>query len=383
MTKPAEQLYQERQKRYDDAIALRKPDRVPVISLFGFFPASYHGISYEEAMYDPGKMMEAWTSVIPEFAPDAVENPFTNRNIGPLLEALQYRQLQWPGHGVDPNRSYQFVEGEYMKAEEYDHFLADQTDFMMRVYWPRTFGALEPFGALNPLAENIAYIAGIFNFGAFGTPEMEAALESLLRAARAARQSMTHARAYAEEMKRLGFPLQSGGLTLAPYDAFSNFFRGTRGAMMDMYRHPKKLQAALEKLLPIMVRQGTRAARASGTHKVFIPLHKGQEGFMSIDQYRTFYWPTLRQLILALIEEGLTPCPLAEGHYSSRLEILADVPPGKVCYAFESEHDILQAAEALRGIACIRGGVPLSLLCTGTPERGEGSLQAADRHRWT
>ena len=57
MEKSPEKLYQERERRTQEAIELKVPDRVPVMSLFGFFPARYAGITFEEAMYDYDKMM--------------------------------------------------------------------------------------------------------------------------------------------------------------------------------------------------------------------------------------------------------------------------------------------------------------------------------------
>ena len=51
MNKPAEQLYKEREKRVNDAVQLKEPDRVPIVGMFGFFPAKYAGITSEEAMY--------------------------------------------------------------------------------------------------------------------------------------------------------------------------------------------------------------------------------------------------------------------------------------------------------------------------------------------
>ena len=41
---------------------------------------------------------------------------------------------------------------------------------------------------------------------------------------------------------------------------------------------------------------------------------------MSLAQYRTFYWPTLRLIIMGLIEEGLVPVLFFEGENTSRLE---------------------------------------------------------------
>jgi hypothetical protein len=40
------------------------------------------------------------------------------------------------------------------------------------------------------------------------------------------------------------------------------------------------------------------ASKASGNPGVFIPLHRGAHGFMSLKQFETFYWPSLKKLIL-------------------------------------------------------------------------------------
>jgi hypothetical protein len=367
MEKSPEELYSERTKRVDDAIQLKVPDRVPVLLHFAFFPANYAGMTCAEAMYDGDKMRMAWVKTFTDFQPDMCENPFTMRLLGPVLEALDFKQLKWPGHGVGPMSTYQFVEGEYMKAEEYDAFLSDPSDYMVRTYWPRIFGALEPFKMLPPVHELISYYMGITNLAALDTPEVTGAFESLLRAAVEAQRMLSGALAYAEEMKRLGFPPQFGALTQAPFDTIADFFRGTRGTMLDMYRNPDKLIEAIEKMLPIMLNLGVSGAKRTGIPRVFIPLHKGAEYFMSLEQFKRFYWPGLRKLMLGLINEGLIPCPLFEGNYTSRLEIIADIPKGKACYAFEST-DIFKAKEVLGDHICIRGNVPLSLLCTGTPE---------------
>jgi uroporphyrinogen-III decarboxylase len=89
---------------------------------------------------------------------------------------------------------------------------------------------------------------------------------------------------------------------------------------------------------------------------------------MSREQYLKFYWPTLRQLMLALIDEGLCPSPFFEGEYTSRLGIIKDMPEGKACYKFETI-DMVKAREVLGDGICLRGGIPVSLLITGTPER--------------
>jgi uroporphyrinogen-III decarboxylase len=366
MEKTPEELHEERERRVDDAIHLRVPDRVPVMCLWGFFPARHKGFTFQEAMYDEDALMKSNVDTMVEFQPDMCDNPFTIRYLGPTLEALAFRQLKWPGHGLDPMSTYQYVEGEYMKSGEYDAFLFDPSDFMLRTYWPRVFGALEPLKNLPPVHTIITYYMGLTSFSAFDDTEVARALERLVKAGKEAGRIVSGAVAYAKKMRALGFPQQFGGLSQAPFDTLSDFFRGTRGAMLDMFRVPEKVLQACEKLLPIMLEFGL-GARRRGHKRIFIPIHKGLDGFMSPDQFNRFFWPTLRKLIVGFIEAGLNPFVLWEGDCTSRLETIADIPAGKAVYWFERT-DIFRAKEILGKTVCIRGNVPLSTMCTGTPE---------------
>ena len=57
-----------------------------------------------------------------------------------------------------------------------------------------------------------------------------------------------------------------------------------------------------------------------------------------------------------------------EGGSTSRLEIMADVPPGMIWYWFEHA-DMAKAREIVDGKACIGGNVPLSLLATAAQDQ--------------
>jgi uroporphyrinogen-III decarboxylase len=366
MGKRADVLYEEREKRINDAIQLNVPDRVPVVTHFGFFPAKYSGITYRDAMYDSEKMQEAWAKATIELEPDMYENPYNNRFLGHVLDALDFKQLQWPGNGTDEMSSYQFLEKEYMKGDEYNRFLFDMTDFIVRIYWPRIFGSMASFKSLPPINEIITYYMGFPHLAAFDDPAVINSMESLLKAAKAAKKMISEAANFAEKMEGLGFPPQFGSLTQAPFDTLSDFFRGTKGALLDMYRNREKLLDAVDKLLPVMLNMGLRAKNKTAP-RVFIPLHKGIDSFMSEDQFKTFYWPTLQKLITELANEGLAPFVFWEGDCTSRLEIIGEIPPGKVVYWFE-QTDIFKAKEVLGDTVCIRGNVPLSMLCAGTPD---------------
>ena len=368
MPQSPEELFKERTKRVEDAIQLKVPDRVPITPFFGFFPAMYGGITCEEAMYDYEKLRIASKKTILDFEPDMYVNPYDYISSGPVAEVLDYKQLRWPGHGVNPNHTYQFVEGEYMKVEEYDHFMEDLSDFMIRVYFPRICGSLQPLSELAPIHDSLAYYLGLFiNLAPLGMPNMVKALQTLGKAGTEALKWATAYGSFDEEMKELGFPSQFGSITHAPFDTIGDFFRGTRGIMLDMYRCPEKLIEAMDKITPMAIQMAVSFYQQSGNPRTFIPLHKGADSFMSQSQFKSFYWPTLRKVIIGIIEQGLQPIILIEGNYTSRLEIIRGVPKGKLVYHFEST-DIFKAKKVLGDVACIRGNVPLSLLFTGTPQ---------------
>ena len=368
ISKEAEEAYRKRARRVADVIQLKLPDRVPVVPSFGMFPALDNGYTCEEVMFNYDKAHQAWMKTLKDFEPDLFRGAGYAFS-GHVLEGLDYKQLRLPGRGIPSNHIYQFLDQEYVKAEEfYDHFLDDPSDFMLRTYLPRVCGILEPLKAAPPLTTWFGYYISILtNTAFFGLPEVTEALESLLRAGAEALKWGRKLNEEAKEIRSLGYPSMSGGGCAAPFDIIGDWFRGTRGIMLDMYRVPQKLINAMEKLVPILVRTAADQAGKSGNPMVGLMLHKGPEGFMSPDQYKTFYWPTLRKVMVGLIDEGLVPMPLFEGDYTSRLEIIKDIPRGKAIYWFEKV-DIRKAKEVLGDTACFRGNVPVTLLYAGTPQ---------------
>ena len=366
MEKSPEELYLERFKRVQDAVELREPDRVPFLPHFSFFAARYAGMSCEELMYDYDKLEEAHMKVVLDFQPDMYGNPYPLIALGSLMDVLGAKAFQWPGGGLDPDLPYQYVEKEYMKEEEYDDFLFDPTDFMLRIFLPRIYGSLKPLQDL-PYLPSVYYTRFLSATAALGRPGIVEALEALSRAGESAQEMVGRAAAYTRKMKELGFPSQFGATAYAPFDYIGDLLRGTRGIMLDIFRVPDKLMEALEKTVPIVTRGAITAARTTGVSAVFMPLHKGIDSFMSSDQFKTFYWPTLKKVILNLIEQDLIPCVFFEGDCTSRLEIIADIPKGKAIYQFEAS-DIFKAKEILGDRVCIRGNVPSALLCAGSPE---------------
>jgi hypothetical protein len=365
----AARLFAEREKRISDAIALRKPDRVPVWhGVPGPYPAERLGVTREEQMMQVEKSLEANFQTALYYQSDMVE---LMPPLGPVLDPLGYRHLRWAGHGLPAGSGWQFVDDEVMKPEEYDELIYDPSDFIVRKYWPRAYSRLAGLAGLMPLRESQGYFAGSFAFAAFGTPGGVEALEALREAGAAALKTVTALGAYGRRLAEAGFPSSWAAMTQPPFDLVGDFLRGRKGVMLDMYRCPEKLEAAAEKLLPMAIEMAVRGAKMSQNSRVFIAIHGGVEGFMSLDQYKRFYWPTFRRLLVALAEQDLNPFVLVEGGSDSRLETMADIPAGKICYWFDHV-DMRRAKDILGHKACIAGNVPIALLTVGTPDDVRG-----------
>lgn len=360
MGKTPADLYKEREQRVIDAVQLRVPDRVPISIPFSFFPAKYTGISVKDAYYDIKKWRKAFFKTVLDFAPDRCG--LSVNQSGLVLETLDSKQTRWPGHGVSPNHTHQFVEGEYMTAEEYDLFLDDTSDFLIRCYLPRVYGALEPFANLPPL--NAMF--GMIPFNNLATTEFATLFETLLKAARHWLEWQDEISSMVEELNALGFPARGGMVGAgAPFDMISDFLRGMRGTMLDMLRQPDKLLEAIEMLSRRQIRRIAEIPEAEEFTLSFIALHRGADGFMSNKQFETFYWPTLKKSINALVDKGYTPNIFFEGEYTSRLEYLLELPKGQVIGLFDRS-DMARVKEVLGNHICIAGNVPSSLLQAGT-----------------
>jgi len=363
----AEKLYKERVTRIKDAVQLKKtPDRVPIFTIVNFFPAYYVGLTPWDMMYDYGKLTTAIRKFVLDFTPDVNPGAFFAGS-GRLFEILDVKLYAWPGHGVSRENTYQCVEGEYMMADEYDALIQDPSHFWSSIYLPRICGALEPLKMLNSPTNVQEGSFGSFVMP-FAMPDVQAAYKTLSEAGAEAMKWMGVVSGFSNEMSAAGFPGFLGGLSKAPFDVIGDTLRGTKGVMVDMYRQPDKLLKALEIITPFMINMGVSMSRMNGNPLVFMPLHKGADGFLSDEQFKTFYWPSLRKVFTGLIEEGCVPFPFVEGSYNSRLEIIRDVPEGKTAWTFDTT-DMARAKEILGDVACISGNVSSSLLITGTPEQ--------------
>ncbi len=353
--------------RFRDVVLMeKKPDRVPVFPFGTFMAPQLYGVTPYEAMYDTDKMLSAQLSYLKDYKPDYYVTPALI-GCGKVFDILDYKQYRLPGHGISQKSVYQYVEGEYMLADEYTALINDPTDFWIRTLMPRGYGALDPLKMIAPFTDMWEVVLVSAQMIPFGIPPVQSALKALLDAGNEAMAWIQKVMGYEMQARGLGFPGAFGGATKAPFDILSDTLRGTRATMLDMYRQPDMVMKAVERLTPLAISQGVRGATFAGCPVVFIPLHKGADGFMSDAQFKKFYWPSLKAVILGLAAEGCVPFCFCEGSYNTRLESLKELP-GSSCMWIFDRTDMGKAKEAIGDKICIGGNVPSGLLLAGTPE---------------
>lgn len=364
MNRKAAKILAERTQRVLDAVALKQPDRVPMYFSLGMFPAAYSKISFKEAIEDLDKWQSANETAYSEYQPDFGANFLTVDVAANSL--LCSRIYKWPGHGVGINDPFQFVEAEFMSADEYDNFIDDPGDFLFRKYWPRLYGGLEGLTTLPPL--KTLGLKPLSSIAILDSPSLSKAFNVLSKVIKKNAKFQKAALKLTDKLESMGFPVLISGTAQAPFDAISDFLRGMRGSTLDMYRCPEKLIAAQEAILPITIDSAITMASVKMKPLVFIPLHRGSDGFMSLKQFETFYWPYLKQLVEAVIGAGKIPFIFWEGIWDERLKYLAELPKGKILGFFDRTN-LFRAKDIIGDTMCICGGMPASLLQTGTPKQ--------------
>lgn len=359
-----EKRYEERKTRVETAVRNEEPDRVPNVLRVGTYPIHKAGITNAEAMVDHERACQAMLDFYTKYSYTDVGTVSGATPAAKVLEALDDKTHRWPGDpkGLDENNTYQFVEFPTLLDDEYDEFFNDPAGFWVSKYLPRTMGIFEPL-------ENADYIDLICG----GTRRLltsPSAIPVYKRLIEAAEENMRMSKivgVYSKKLRELGYYSMSGGGSATAFDMLGDTLRGTFGLMPDLVEQRDNVKRALDIFVKLHIKNTLAACKASKAKYGWVMLHKGFDNFISEKDYAELYWPYLRQWILALIDNDITPVVYTEGAYNTRLKFLRDVPKNKVVYHFE-EVDLKLAKKMLGDVACIQGGFPAYTVTYGTPE---------------
>ena len=355
-----EELYRQRRERMNRAIQLKEPDRIPLIESYGYFAARHAKITSHEFLFNYEKAGEAAVKTATDFGYDTASAmnslgalPLTLAFLGegdslmpgwvngPVHDILGVRYARFPGRELPVDSPFQFIGEEYMKADEYPFFIGDPKIFIAEKILPRSLRSLERPGSAK-------------------------ALSTMYRWGVECRRNADAGARLRGELKRLGFPGFTEGMSYAPLDFIGDFARDIKNVLLDCYRRPDEVKQATEAVKTLIVEMGRVMAKtASPGAVVFIPLHLNE--YFSPPQYREFYWPTLKEVVEELVKLGIIPEVFYEGQHVAHLETILELPKGRTISRFEKT-DLIKAKSVIGDHSCIVGGPPSSLFLS-TPAK--------------
>ncbi len=356
---------QARQARVDAAVELREGDRVPFAPKFGYGAyVQAAGISMYEGLMDLRNMKPGVEKLLTQYEMDLYWGPAAYPSN--VLEVLDSVAINWPSPDgrLSRNSGYQINDITYMDIDDYDEFLKDPSNFFMTKVYPRRHKKLKGLAKMS--FQDVVEFGHYASMTAFTDPEVREALLTLMSAGEQAAKWV----AAQGELAQLALELQTPlGCTLgqnAPYDMLADNLRGYINVPMDLFEVPDKVLASIDFFTDLALKN-VRGLKEQGVRYVFMPLHGGTDIMMSNEDYEKFYWPSLYRVMEEIINLGMIPYVFLEGPYNTRLEILKQVPKGKVIYMFE-QVDIAKAKKILGDTACICGNLPSADLIYGKKE---------------
>ncbi len=335
-----QQRLQERIGRLSTTIAHKEPDRVPVFFGTETWIASNAGFTVQEMVYDYQKMIAACEKVIETYHWDAYWPPLGIWP-APVFDAVGQSQYMIAGEELDTSSAFQWPDRSPMSVEDYPKFIADPMRFIFEEMMPKR--SLE-LGKPWPRSA-VALAKGALAFGMY---------------------LATMGGAFAKWAQVYGMPVLLAGISDPPMDFLSDHYRGFKGILMDVKRHPDEVVAACEAMYPLALRM----ARASFGGPpapfplVFLPLHIAT--YLRPVDFERFYWPTFRRLVTDLAESGYNCLLFLESDWEPYFPYLAQLPKGHVVGLIEEK--IIEAKKAIGDTLCLAGGLGLDLLGHGTQE---------------
>ncbi|MCP4760457.1 MAG: hypothetical protein GY870_01665, partial [archaeon] len=344
-------LLEERKKRVYDTIYMEnEPDRVPTHCGVSFFPAKYAGITCEEFMFDAKKNQQASLKVCDDFDLDMNMNshmyPF-----GRIVELVDFKLIKLPGREITPNSMYQYNEIDRFTTEEYKEFAKDYEKFFHEKIQPQLIGLLT-----MKRMEKIKRLSQLSGEGL-----------KLLR----------HIMYMELELKARGEFCFYSTPAFNPFDIWSFAFRTIESMAKDLMKKQIREQIIdmLEYMRPTVMKMWLWAAQMfPGQTGIYMQAERAFS--LSPRQFERYQWPTLKPMIVELVENGLNPILMWEQDTTHLIHFLKELPTNisrKCVYSCDMA-DIIQADKILDGHMAIWGGLPLSTMCVGTPKDIEKRL---------
>jgi uroporphyrinogen-III decarboxylase len=322
-----------RRERVEAAIALEKPDRVPVMPLMVSFPIRHRGMTQAEAWRDLDKAFQATLDTFDDLG--GLDTLSKTNVYWPMLGGkfanAPVRNLI-PGRELPEDALAQIHERELFSREDYDRIAA----LGWNAFWEEHYQKMA-----NKSLDRLTAAQNIL-------------LERYCREKRICEER--------------GIPVLLGAAVDSVLMAFS-LSRTLTEFTMDLFEVPDKVQAAMDASCDELIQNALETIAVTKGQIAFIVLERGSGAIYRLELFERFEWPYLKRYVDAFVSEGITPWLHLDTDWSLNLPYFKQLPKGKCVADLDGNTDIFKAKEILGGHMCISGDVRADTLTLGKPEQ--------------
>ena len=323
--KTSQDLYDERLTRIRKAIALEKPDRVPVIPVGNAFCAVHLGVKLSDFARDvklsSETMLQSFTSL---GEVDGIQQPLFNPN---LLSFQWLSHVKIPGIDFPENVPWQVYETELMNIQDYDTIVSKGFSYFY-------FDFLK--NRLDNLMERIEPI-------------------------------LAHTPAAIDRFKQAGIVTLSPIIVTIPYE----YFCGGRSMIKfikDLFTIPDKVEAAMQASMPDLIGSTKQILAQVKPIAVWIGGWRSASEFLSPKMWNRFVWPYFKALINVVIDADVIPVLHFDSSWNRDIATFLELPKAKCIFSTDHQTDIFKLKEILGNHMAIMGDVPAAMFALGSPE---------------
>jgi uroporphyrinogen-III decarboxylase len=138
--------------------------------------------------------------------------------------------------------------------------------------------------------------------------------------------------------------------------------------ILDLYRRPEKVKAALDIMTQGQIDLGIQAAQDSGINRVWLGGWRTASALLSPKIWDEFVFPYLHEMAWALAEKGIVSILHLDQDWTRDLGRLRELPSKKCILNPDGMTDIHKAKKLIGDHMAIMGDVPAAMLATGTSD---------------
>ena len=325
-----------RQERFEAAVSLEKPDRVPVMPLMTAFAVRSRGMTQGTAWRDPDMGFRAMLDTFNELGGfDRLYKPnLFWPMIGGRFCSTPIRVLI-PGRQLPEDALNQIDERVLISRDDYDKLAA----LGWNAFWDEHYEKMTG-------GRKISYVTATQN------QLLDLYIEEV---------TIYHSQ---DIHPLFGAYVDSSMMAFSMARTLTQF-------TMDLYEIPQKVKAAMDASCDDLIQNALDVVALTKIPLIFIVLERGSGFYYRTDVFEQFELPYLQRYVDAFISEGLTPWFHLDTDWSLNLPYLREFPRGKCVADLDGTTDIFRAKKILGGHMCISGDVQASLLTLGRPHEVE------------